>query len=88
MTEKKECLEKLMCEWLDTLIKKDWSIHIEQIIKIYSEGYMQDAEGYTPGAEGYNPDECWYYSNATNIIYNNKLDIIGYMNENGIIKYF
>jgi hypothetical protein len=74
MAEENECLDKLICEWLHTLIKKDWSLHIEKIIKIYSGTYQQD--------------ECWYYSNATNIIYNNNLDIIGYINDNGIIKYF
>jgi hypothetical protein len=65
---------ELYKELIDLLIKKDWLYHTESMIKIYSD--LKENS------------DIWFYSHISNLIYDDKKVMIGFINDTGIIKYF
>ncbi len=65
--------EQLYKELIDLLIKKDWLYHTDSMMKIYSD--------FTEN------NKSFFYSHISNLIYDDKKVMIGYINDNGIIKH-
>ena len=71
--------EQLYKELINLLIKKDWLYHNDSMMKIYSD--------FTDFKEN-NISNHIFYSHISNLIYDDKRVMIGFINDNGIIKYF
>jgi hypothetical protein len=71
--------EQLHKELINLLIKKDWLYHTDSMMKIYSD-FSNFKEN--------NISTHIVYSHISNLIYDDKSVMIGFMNDNGMIKYF
>ncbi len=59
-------------EFVHLLIKKDWTYHMDSMIKIYSDSDFK---------------HIWFYSHTSNLIYDDKRTMIGFINDTGNVRY-